>query len=63
MRCGSRDLGSGPEFSVVYSESVFTELSPFIHNLSGTVPDMADAANTTSTAPATLARTVVTEDT
>lgn len=31
MRCGSRDLGSGPEFSVVYSESVFTELSPFIH--------------------------------
>lgn len=55
VRCGSRGLGSGPEFSVVYSESVFTELSPFIHNLSGTVPDMADAANTTSTAPATLA--------
>lgn len=53
--CGSRDLGSGSKFSVVCSESVFTELSPFIHNLSGTVPDTADAANTTSTAPAILA--------
>lgn len=47
VHCGSRDLGSGPKFSVVCSESVFTQLSPFIHNLSSTVPDTADATNTT----------------